>query len=371
MECASQGSDKRLQLNRFKYLAMGEHQHHSQPQIVIFGAGSIGCYLGGCLSHAGANVTLIGRPRLQKEIAASGLTVTDWLGRNETIPGNNVQFELSPECLSNADFVLLTVKSGDTLEAAKAIEQHCKPNTTIVSLQNGLRNVDVLKQHLPDHNIVKAMVPFNVLAKGQGHFHCGTEGNLAMEGSPSELEPLTTALEKAALPVNLHTDLSGIQWGKLLMNLNNSVNALSGIPLKEQLENRTYRRVMANVVKEALAILNAANIKPARTGKVIPALMPYILSLPNGLFKIAAGATLKIDPQARSSMYEDLALHRKTEIDYLNGEIVQLASQLGLSSPANSYIVERVKAAEDLNKGSPNISAETLLRGLKENLDIS
>ena len=68
------------------------------------------------------------------------------------------------------------------------------------------------------------------------------------------------------------------------MNLNNAVNALSGIPLKSQLGNREFRLVMAKVLSEALAVLKAEGITPARTGKVIPRLMPAIMKLPNFLF---------------------------------------------------------------------------------------
>lgn len=348
---------------------MKAKQNNDHPHIVIFGAGSIGCYLGGCLNHGGANVTLIGRPRIHQEIASYGLKLTDWQGRDEVVSANKIQFALTPECLQKADYILLTVKSGDTQDAARSIALHSKPDATIISFQNGLRNPEVLKQHLPSHKIIKGMVPFNVLAKGHGHFHCGTEGNLAIEGTANDFIQLIRNFEQATLPINVYQDLSGIQWGKLLMNLNNSVNALSGIGLKQQLEDRTYRQVMAIVVKEALTIFKAASIVPARTGKVIPALMPYILSLPNGLFRLAAGATLKIDPQARSSMYEDLALKRKTEIDFLNGEIVQLASQLGLEVPANSVIVALVKQAEKQKCGSPNISASILLNKVKTALE--
>jgi 2-dehydropantoate 2-reductase len=128
----------------------------------------------------------------------------------------------------------------------------------------------------------------------------------------------------------------------------------------DQLNNLEYRKVMTKVIAEALTIMKAAGIKPARTGKVIPKLMPFILSLPNWLFKRVASATLKIDPKARSSMYEDFELKRKTEIDYLNGEIVNLAMELGMQAPVNQAIVNLVRDAEQKQQGSPKLSPEYL-----------
>jgi len=143
--------------------------------------------------------------------------------------------------------------------------------------------------------------------------------------------------------------------------MNNSINALSGQPLKVQLSDRTYRKVLALSIKEALYILNRANVKTVKTGKVAVQLLPLILLLPNGLFKIVASSMIKIDSTARSSMYEDLMLNRNTEIDYLNGEIVKLAKQFNISSPVNTAIVNLVKQTKLTGKGSPKILAKALL----------
>jgi 2-dehydropantoate 2-reductase len=332
----------------------------NNPHIAILGAGSIGCFLGGCLMAKGSSVTLVGRPRIQQQLSEHGLHVTDWQGRDTHISSEKVSFSLSKDVLKEADYILVTVKSGDTEAAAQSIASAANSNSIIISFQNGIRNAEILQQYLPNNKVLKGMVPFNVISNGNGHFHCGTEGNLAIEDKRKVATTLVHNFQQAKLPVTVYDDILGVQWGKLLMNLSNSVNALSGIPLLEQLNNKTYRKVMASSSKEALRILKTANITPARTGKVIPSLTPYILSLPTWLFKRIANAMLKIDPEARSSMYEDLHLGRRTEIDYLNGEIVALAKTLGLSAPINSAIVKLVKQAEENNLGSPMIQADTL-----------
>lgn len=332
-----------------------------QPRIAIFGAGSIGCYLGGCLQAGGTPVTLIGRARTQQQLASHGMRLTDWQGRDVRVKAQDIDYALSASAMAAANYVLLTVKSGDTEAAAKSIAEHAPADAVIVSFQNGVRNVDVLQQLLPQHKVLKGMVSFNVISSEEGHLHCGTEGNLAIQSQPGRHGDLLQALHSAGLPVTVYSDLAAVQWSKLVMNLSNAVNALSGVPVLEQLNDATYRKVTAVCIKETLGILNAAGIKLARTGKVIPAALPHVLALPDWLFKLVAGSMMKIDPQARSSMYQDLALGRKTEVDYLNGEIVRLAESQGRKAPINAAIVQLVKDAEQRATGSPMISAAVLL----------
>ena len=118
-----------------------------------------------------------------------------------------------------------------------------------------------------------------------------------------------------------------VQWGKLLLNLNNALNALSGLPLATQLADRRWRLLLAAQIEEALAVLKAAGIAPARIEGVPPRLIPSILRLPDWLFRLVARRMLAIDPAARSSMWEDLAARRPTEIDYLQGAILALADK--------------------------------------------
>src|SRR5262249_7601108 len=130
------------------------------------------------------------------------------------------------------------------------------------------------------------------------------------------------------------------------MNLNNAVNALSGLPLRTQLAQRPYRLCLAMCHREALAAYRAAGIRPARLGPAPAWLTSYVLRLPDALFRRVAASTLRIDAHARSSMWEDLQRGRPTEIDTWQGEIVALAARHGLPSPANARLVALVKEAE-------------------------
>ncbi len=329
-----------------------------QRPIVIFGAGAIGCYLGGCLAANGHTVKLIGRQWMRDELTA-GLRVSDWQGRQQTAASEQWQFSCDADDLADASAVLVTVKGAATPDAAAAIAEHAPDDALVVSFQNGIGNDQVLRQGVKQ-TVLAGMVPFNVAYQGDGLFHCGTEGLLSIEEGDQRQAQLSAALAQAGLPTEVHADMLPVQWGKLLLNLNNPINALSGQPLKAQLENGGYRKVVAACLKEALALLKRAGIKPKRTGKAIPALLPWIMALPDPLFKRVAQSMLKVDPKATSSMADDLQRGRTTEIDFINGEVVRLAESLGLDAPVNRAVVAQIKRAETQAQGSPALSAQAL-----------
>jgi 2-dehydropantoate 2-reductase len=314
-------------------------------KIVIFGAGSIGAYVGGSLLAAGADALLIGRSRMRERIAALGLTLTDLHGRKMALDGSQTPYAEDPAALADADLILVCVKSADTAAAAAAISAHAKPQSLVISLQNGIGNADVLRAQLAGRTVLAGMVPFNVVQMPDGRIHRGTEGDLMVEASPA-VDRWRGIFEAAHLPLIERTDFTAVQWGKLLLNLNNPVNALSGLPLKTELSQRAYRRCLALLIDEALMILRAADIAPAKIGRVGPQLLPTLLRLPDMLFRRIAAAMLRIDPEARSSMWEDLQAGRHTEVDYLNGAVVKLARTLEREAPVNQRMIGLIRAAE-------------------------
>ena len=315
------------------------------PHIAFYGAGSVGCFVGGAWQAAGLPVSFIGRERTRQDVAKHGITVTDGDGTRLHLPPESVDFRTSPEDLSKSGVVAICVKSFDTEPAARDVARHVPPGATVISFQNGVSNVARLKQLLPDHDVVQGMVPFNVAYMGSGRWHKGVAGELV-----AEARPVTEAIARkiGRRPGQLRTisDVDGLAWGKLLINLNNAVNALSGRSLIEQLSDRDYRRVVAASMVETLAILQEAGIKPAKLGPIPPDLLPYAIGAPDILFRNTILKAQRIDPHARSSMADDLAAGRRTEIDYLNGEVVKLARSVRMRSPVNDTIVALIKQAE-------------------------
>ncbi|MDX1667996.1 MAG: 2-dehydropantoate 2-reductase [Limnobacter sp.] len=313
--------------------------------IGILGAGSIGCYLGGCLAPTGAKITLVGRPRIMDGIRENSLRVTDYLGRNTLVKAEQLVLSTQADALADCDLVLIAVKSGATKEAAESLSGVLPASCTVVSMQNGIGNARVIKQALPNHPVYAGMVPFNVLYKAEGHFHQGTEGQLMIETGPLP-DGTHSVFEKAGLPLARPTEFESIQWGKLLINLNNSVNALSNVPLKEELSQQAYRKCVSLAMQEALNVMKSAGIEPAKVTGLPPKLLPVLMKAPDWLFNRLARKMLEIDPLARSSMWEDLEAGRKTEIDWINGEVVNLANRIGEQAPVNQRLIELMREAE-------------------------
>lgn len=313
--------------------------------ICIYGAGSIGCYLGGRLAATGAEVVFIGRQRLRDTLAGHGLRVSDYHGVDLRLPPEVIRYSSVAADAARADLVLVCVKSAASEQAAAELAGVLRPGTLVLSCQNGLGNAAILQRGLPQQRVLAAMVPFNVANRGDGHFHQGSEGELMVAADPA-LAPFLPLFVEAGLPWRQMPDMPAVLWAKLLLNLNNPVNALSGLPLKTELSQRAFRRCLALAQREALGLMREANIRPARLTPLPPALLARLLTVPDWLFARLAQRMLAMDPLARSSMWEDLEAGRRTEIDWINGEVAQLARQLGRRAPVNERLIALVRAAE-------------------------
>lgn len=328
-------------------------------KIGIFGAGSIGCYVGGVLALHGFNPILVGRESMARRLFY-GFEITDYGGNSEFVAANRYHFSGEAADLEKCDAVIVCVKSGSTMAAARTLAGVLRPGALVVSFQNGVSNADFLRRELTPRTVLAGMVGFNIAQIGERRFHRGSAGEIIVEGHP-DAGPFVQPLRAAGLDCRMSGDIAAVLWGKLLLNLNNSVNALSGLPLKLQLSRRQYRRILAAAMREALEVLAAANIRPARIGRIGPRLIPAVLELPDRLFSFLATGMLKIDADARSSMAEDLERGREPEIDWLNGEIVRLGLEHGVPTPVNRRLVELVK--EFAHAGKPaKLDADALLR---------
>jgi 2-dehydropantoate 2-reductase len=325
--------------------------------IGVAGAGSIGCFVGGLLADAGRRVSLLARPRVIEEISSRGLRVTSFEGFDRTVASNQLSLSDDPSIFNDAGVVLVAVKSTDTADIADLIARHAPPDAVIVSLQNGVGNAPVLRERLPGRRVLAGMVPFNVIALGEGRFHRATSGDIVIEQDEAGTAAQLSVPHLTMRPTG---NIVGVQWGKLLINLNNALNALSNLPLREQLAQRSWRALFADQMAEALAAMKAEGIKPVASTPVPPALTPYLLRLPDAVFRLLLGGTMKIDPEARSSMWEDLQRGRRTEIDYLQGVITQIAERHGLKAPLCARVVALIKRAEADGKGSPGLTPDQI-----------
>jgi len=335
--------------------------------ITIFGAGSIGCYLGGLLLNSGLSVSFLGREKFQTALLKNGLCLTHFENPKISILPTKIDFSVQPKSISNADIILVTVKSQDTGTAAKTISKFAKTDALVISFQNGVSNTDILKTYLPTHKVLGGVVPFNVTGTAPGQFHCGTEGNLSIEAGDDRLKILTEAFFISCQDADIYDSILPVQWGKLLVNLNNALNALTGGTLRHGLMQRDYRKSLAMVISEALSVVHGAGIEPANFGKTSAEKMIKVLSLPSFIYKIIMNRIVKIDENARSSMLDDLEMGRDSEVDYLQGAIVKLAKQTNQAAPYNKEILHLVNQAF-LQGMSPKYTGAEIYSRL-ENLD--
>jgi 2-dehydropantoate 2-reductase len=344
-------------------------------RFIVVGAGAIGCYIGGRLAVNGAAVYFVGRQHSVDSLKTGGLKITDLDGFERKLAPDNLRTCLSLEELRHvfmetpntpAPIIFVCVKSGATDEVGRDIERYCPAGTRVFSFQNGVENVARLKTHAPSMQVLAAMVPYNVMMKSASHCHRATAGTLLIEHF-EKFDALDAVLKDAGLNSQFRSDMQAVQWGKLLLNLNNPVNALSNLPLKAQLEDRDYRRVLAMLQNEALSVLGSAGIVPAKVGKVGPHLLPKLLNLPNWVFTRIARSMLKMDSSARSSMWVDLQAGKPTEIDDLCGAVVRLAKRNGRSAIANNVMIRLIEAHQpnevwDGKKLFRNVACENVVQ---------
>ena len=323
--------------------------------IGVAGAGSIGCFVGGMLAAAGADVALLARPRVIQDIQDHGLNVTSFEGFERQIAPGQLSLSEDPGIFADAGAVLVTVKSADTAGIADLIAQHAPSDAVVISLQNGVGNASVLRARLSGRRVLAGMVPFNVVAPAPGRFHRATSGDIILEQDDADT---ASRLSVPGLTMRPTADIAGVQWGKLLVNLNNALNALADLPLRAQLSQRGWRRLFADQIAEGLAAIKAEGIRPVSATPLPMHWLPHLLRLPDALFDVLLGRVMKIDPEARSSMWEDLQRGRHTEIGYLQGVITDIADRHRLQVPLSRRVVALIKHAEAAGQGSPGLTPD-------------
>ena len=323
--------------------------NNNNEGIVILGSGTIGCYLAGCFYSQDIPVRMLGRHWFQNELARYGMTIVHHDGMRQSFSMKQLDYQTDPACLSNARMIIVCVKNTDLSDAIDQIKEYA-PEATVISLLNGIDSTELLKTALPDAEIISGSVAYGVNYLGEGIFKKTTEGELHLQACGA-LKPWLKLLDRALGKSRLHDDMQAVLWTKLLLNLNNSVNVISGLPLREQMRYRKYRKLWADCIREGLEVMSGFDIQPVDIGtRISLKKMPYVLKLPDLLFKIAAYKSLKIDAQARMSMWADISRGKQTEIDNLNGSVVRYAEQLGMKAVTNRKVYDQIKALEARKK---------------------
>lgn len=315
-------------------------------KVGIFGAGAIGASLGIRLSAAGVPVSMVARPSL---VAVREGLVSRGLDGQTYRPGEDLVVAEDPAILSDVGLCLVTVKSRHTAEAAETLAAVLPRGAAVVSLQNGLRNPSRLRAALAQ-SVAGGMVSYNVVRPEPGVFVQATRGPILVGALAGTRADDLAALRRAAATVDIHLDvrpdIDDVMAGKLLLNLNNGICAVTGVTIAQSLRSRSLRRCFSRVMREGLTVLRRSGLSPRSIVGLPPGAIARLLTLPDAIVLRVAKSLVAVDPSAKSSTLQDLEAGKPTEIDDLCGEIVVRAQEAGLAAPANTVIVDAVHALE-------------------------
>ena len=210
-----------------------------------------------------AEVVLIGRASIGAEIAAHGLTLTSWRGEETRLPPGQPRFITDAAAAAGADLVLVTVKSGATEEAARALAAVLMLGSLVISFQNGVRNAGCLRELLPKQTVLAGMVPFNVVHRGAGGFHRGSEGELMVEEHGARAGHY--GIRGADLPLARRRDMRRCNGASSSSTSTTRSTRFPACRSRRSWRNATTGAASRLLQREALAVLAAAKIT-ARAG---------------------------------------------------------------------------------------------------------
>ena len=300
--------------------------------VAVVGAGAVGCYFGGMLARSDVHVTLIGRAPHMDAIARDGLRI-DGVRIHERIPvGATTNLE---EGVHAAGVILFCVKTVATETAARELAPFLKPDAAILSLQNGVDNVDRIQSATGRHAVPAAVYVAAEMTAPGVVTHTG-RGDLVMghrAGWPHDidLEPLAGMFEKAGVPCRLSDAIEVELWTKMVMNCAyNAISALTRAQYGRMVQFPVVRTLMERAVAETVAVARAEGAPLSEQ------------AMAEAVFRLAekmSGAT--------SSTAQDIARGRPTEIDSLNGYVARRGAALGIATPVTETLVALVRLLED------------------------
>jgi 2-dehydropantoate 2-reductase len=290
-------------------------------QIVVFGAGAVGSWLGARLQPTALLVT---RADHARAINASGLSISGL--ENDIVPMTAV--ETCPDLEADA-LLLVTVKAQDLVEAARAVRDHLREDTVVAVLSNGLDPDTILGKAL-GRPVIRVITQFGVTLDAPGRV--SSWGGRLLMGAGDVEDRVADCLAACGLPMQRSGDLLKLSWEKLAMNcVANPLSALTG------------RRNHELVAPELKPLRHAIVAEVTRLAAVDG------VDLDDGLAERIDDALSKSNNI--TSMLQDLRRGRRTEIDYLNGLVADRSARLGLDAPCCAAVAGIIRLKTDQTSG--------------------
>lgn len=304
-------------------------------RIVVIGAGAMGGLIGTRLAVTGHHVTLY--DTWDEHVAAierSGILITEY---DDSILRFRIPATTTPPALDAVDLVLVFVKSYHTASALRPFAARLPADTFVLSLQNGLGNLDLIRAALPGHErIILGTTAHGAALLGPGRLRHTGKG-ATMIGDPAQpgnrrfdLTPISRALTRAGFETTVAENIHTAIWDKLIVNVAiNALTALTGLRNGELLDDPELQPVIAQLVDESVNVMRAAGV-------------------PVGTHDHLAYARKVMRDTATnySSMLQDVRNWRRTEIDSINGAVTRLGAELGVATPLNRLLTVLVHNRE-------------------------
>ncbi len=297
-------------------------------QIMVVGAGAVGGYFGAHLARKHSNVSFLLRPKTQQAVAINGLTIRSAIGENFTVRPPSASH---PQDLPQSDLIILGVKAYDLDEVMDQLEPILRPDTTILTLQNGVTIEDRLKMRFGRERVVGgvAFIYSKIAEPGViEHFKKGmvTIGELMGLETP-RLRQIQEFFKEAGIPCFLTDDIRKAKWEKMCWNcVFNPLTVVLNDHVAKALDEPALQPVITTIVQEVAAIAMATQRVP------LDGDMPE---------KVVRWSQELRD--IHTSMYDDWKAGRQTEIDELNGYVVKEGKELGVPTPMNEMLTALVK----------------------------
>ncbi|MBN1900385.1 ketopantoate reductase family protein [Candidatus Sumerlaeota bacterium] len=308
--------------------------------ILIFGAGAIGSVFGGYLNQANHTVWLVGRRDHMMAVREQGLLITGiWGEKRIRLPHAVTQTSEIPRNIT-FDAIIISVKSYDTREAACQIAPLVKEETLVVSLQNGIGNVETIADCAGWDHTVGGRVIFGVEFHAPGEVEVTVYAEEVMLGhpKPSPLSEKTRSLaieiDKSGIPTKYTEEISKYIWAKLLYNAAlNPLSSLLQVPYGYLAKRQETRLLMEQIVSECFCVANSHET-------------PLFWEKDADYMKVLTGRLIPATAEHHPSMLQDIRKGKPTEIDAINGAIVSLGKKSGVPTPVNETIANLIHALE-------------------------
>ncbi len=307
--------------------------------VLVMGAGAVGTAVGGFLARDGHRVTLVGRDPHMAAIRKRGLRIEGIWGRH-SIGGLRAFTGIGEVPRERFDLVLVTTKSYDTGDAARQVLPLLSEDSLVISLQNGLGNVETISAVVGPHRAVGGRLIFGIEIPEPGAARITVYADKVMLGSPSHqvdparLEGIAAVFTRAGIPTEATLMIDQFIWGKVLYNCSlNPLSALLEVNYGELLEHQETRRIMTVVIEEIFAVAAAKGV-------------PLAWHSPTEYREVLFGRLIPDTYAHHASMLQDVRRGKKTEIDALNGAIAGLGREAGVATPANQMLTDLIKVKE-------------------------